>query len=173
MRKVAIIGAGMTAFGEHWEQGFRDLVVEAGLKAIVDAGISGDRIDAGYVGTMASGPPDRPGAHRRPDRRLHGAEPDSGDAGRRRLRFREPGPAAGLHGCRQRHPRHRRRGRRGEDDRPGRNTVSDILGGAGDQEWELFLGATFPAIYALMAQQAHARVRHHRRDDGLGRGEEP
>jgi acetyl-CoA C-acetyltransferase len=33
------------------------------------------------------------------------------------------------------------------------NTVSDILGGAGDQEWELFLGATFPAIYALMAKR--------------------
>ena len=55
MRKVAIIGAGMTAFGENWEQGFRDLVVEAGLKAVLDAGISGDQIDAGYVGTMASG----------------------------------------------------------------------------------------------------------------------
>ena len=55
MRKVAIIGAGMTAFGEHWEIGFRDLVVEAGLKAISDAGISGDKIDAGFVGTMASG----------------------------------------------------------------------------------------------------------------------
>jgi len=35
----------------------------------------------------------------------------------------------------------------------GVNTVSDILGGAGDQEWELFLGATFPAIYALMARR--------------------
>jgi acetyl-CoA C-acetyltransferase len=35
----------------------------------------------------------------------------------------------------------------------GVNTVSDILGGAGDQEWELFLGATFPALYALMAKR--------------------
>ena len=51
MRKVGIIGAGMTSFGEHWEQGFRDLVVEAGLRAIEDAGIHGDNIDAGFVGT--------------------------------------------------------------------------------------------------------------------------
>jgi len=55
MRKVAIIGAGMTKFGEHWESGFRDLVVEAGVKALTDAGISGDKLDAGYIGTMASG----------------------------------------------------------------------------------------------------------------------
>ena len=33
------------------------------------------------------------------------------------------------------------------------NTVSDVLGGAGDQEWELFHGATFPGIYALMAKR--------------------
>ena len=32
MRKVAIIGAAMTQFGEHWERGFRDLVIEAGVK---------------------------------------------------------------------------------------------------------------------------------------------
>jgi acetyl-CoA C-acetyltransferase len=31
--------------------------------------------------------------------------------------------------------------------------VATALGGAGDQEWELFLGATFPAIYALMARR--------------------
>jgi acetyl-CoA C-acetyltransferase len=31
--------------------------------------------------------------------------------------------------------------------------VSDVLGGAGDQEWELFLGATFPGLYALMAKK--------------------
>jgi acetyl-CoA C-acetyltransferase len=31
--------------------------------------------------------------------------------------------------------------------------VSEILGGAGDQEWELFLGATFPALYAMMAKR--------------------
>jgi acetyl-CoA C-acetyltransferase len=31
--------------------------------------------------------------------------------------------------------------------------VTVALGGAGDQEWELFQGATFPALYALMARR--------------------
>lgn len=55
MRKVAIAGVGMTKFGEHWERGFRDLVTEAGVKALEDAGMSGAEISAGYVGTMAAG----------------------------------------------------------------------------------------------------------------------
>src|SRR3989344_5893789 len=31
--------------------------------------------------------------------------------------------------------------------------AATALGGAGDQEWELFQGATFPALYALMARR--------------------
>jgi len=55
MRRVAIVGVGMTKFGEHWTKGFRDLVVQAGVHAIEDAGITGEQIEAGYIGTMASG----------------------------------------------------------------------------------------------------------------------
>jgi acetyl-CoA C-acetyltransferase len=44
---VAIIGAGTTKFGELRERSFRDITVEAGLKAIGDAaGISGEEIEA-------------------------------------------------------------------------------------------------------------------------------
>jgi len=53
MRDVYVIGCGMTKFGEIWESSFRDLFVEAGLKAIKDAGI--DHLDSMYVGTMTSG----------------------------------------------------------------------------------------------------------------------
>jgi acetyl-CoA C-acetyltransferase len=53
MRDVYIIGCGMTKFGEIWESSFRDLFVEAGLKAIKDAGV--DHLDSMYVGTMTSG----------------------------------------------------------------------------------------------------------------------
>ena len=42
----------MTKFGEHWNEGFRDLVIKAGLRAIEDANIHGEEIQAGYVGTM-------------------------------------------------------------------------------------------------------------------------
>jgi acetyl-CoA C-acetyltransferase len=31
--------------------------------------------------------------------------------------------------------------------------ASTALGGAGDQEWELFQGITFPGLYALMAKR--------------------
>lgn len=55
MREVAIIGAGTTLFGELWERSFRDLSVEAGLRAIEDAGISGDEIQALYGGNMSAG----------------------------------------------------------------------------------------------------------------------
>lgn len=54
-REVAIIGAGTTKFGELWERSFRDIAVEAGLKAIGDAGISGEEIEALYVGNMSAG----------------------------------------------------------------------------------------------------------------------
>ncbi len=53
MRDVYIIGCGMTKFGEIWESSFRDLFVEAGLKAIKNAGV--DHLDSMYVGTMTSG----------------------------------------------------------------------------------------------------------------------
>lgn len=50
-----VIGAAHTRFGEAWESSFRDLMTEAGLAAIQDAGIQGDDIDAVYVGTMSTG----------------------------------------------------------------------------------------------------------------------
>ncbi|MEM4295189.1 MAG: hypothetical protein QXS91_00015, partial [Candidatus Anstonellales archaeon] len=55
MRRVAIIGAGISKFGERWDKGLRDLALEAGISALEDAGIKGEQIDAGYVGNMAGG----------------------------------------------------------------------------------------------------------------------
>ena len=53
MREVAIIGVGMTPFGELWESSLRDLIVQSSLAAMDDAGV--DKIDALYVGAMSSG----------------------------------------------------------------------------------------------------------------------
>lgn len=50
-----VIGAAHTRFGEAWESSFRDLMTEAGLAAIQDAGIAGEDIDAVFVGTMSTG----------------------------------------------------------------------------------------------------------------------
>jgi len=153
MRRVAIIGVGMTKFGEHWERGYRDLVVEAGVKAIEDAGISGEKIDAGFVGTMASGRligqehvgaliADYMGLNPIPVTRVEGACASGGIALRQAYTAVASGVAdivvAG-----------------GVEKMTDLDTsgVSDALGGAGDQEWELFMGATFPGLYALMARR--------------------
>lgn len=53
MRDVAIIGVGMTKFGELWGKSLRDLFTEAGIAAIMDAGV--DHIDSMYIGAMSPG----------------------------------------------------------------------------------------------------------------------
>ena len=55
MRDVAIIGIGITRFGEVWDRSFRDIGIEAGLAAVYDANLSGEEIDALYVGNMSAG----------------------------------------------------------------------------------------------------------------------
>lgn len=153
MRKVAIVGVGMTKFGEHWDRGFRDLVTEAGIKALEDAGMSGAEISAGYVGTMAAGSligqehtgaliADYMGLNPIPITRVEGACASGSLALRQGLMA----VASGMHdvvvvG--------------GVEKMTDLDTaeVSEILGGAGDQEWELFLGATFPGLYAMMARR--------------------
>lgn len=55
MRDVAIIGVGITKFGELWNKSFRDLGIEAGLKAIADANLSGAEIDGMFIGNMSAG----------------------------------------------------------------------------------------------------------------------
>ena len=153
MRRVAIIGAGITKFGEHWEKGFRELVVEAGIKAVEDAKISGENITAGYVGTMASGKligqehvgaliADYMGLNPIPITRVEGACASGSLA----LRQGVMAVASGMHDIVV-------VGGVEKMTDLGTGGVSDALGGAGDQEWELFLGATFPGLYALMAKR--------------------
>lgn len=49
--KVAIIGVGCTKFGELWDKGFYDLVVDACYEAFEDASIKPEQIQAAWVGT--------------------------------------------------------------------------------------------------------------------------
>ena len=153
MRKVSIIGVGMTKFGENWDKSFRGMVTEAGIQAIQDANVKGDEISAGYVGTMASGSlvgqehagaliADYMGLNPIPITRVEGACASGSLA----LRQGVMAVASGLHdlvvvG--------------GVEKMTDLDTaaVSQILGGAGDQEWELFMGATFPGLYAMMARR--------------------
>ena len=50
MREVFIIGAGMTQFGKHTDRSLRDLGREACFNALRDAGITPNKIEAGYCG---------------------------------------------------------------------------------------------------------------------------
>src|ERR1043165_2000374 len=53
MRPVAVIGIGKTAFGAFPDRDLRSLAVEAGDKALADAGVSADQIEAFYLGNFA------------------------------------------------------------------------------------------------------------------------
>ena len=53
--RVAIVGMGCTSFGEHWDKGAADLLVEAATEAYQSAGVDQDQVDAYWLGTMGSG----------------------------------------------------------------------------------------------------------------------
>src|SRR3954452_3154641 len=53
--RVAIIGMGCTPFGEHWDKGADDLLIDASKEACASAGLKLDDIDAFWLGTMGSG----------------------------------------------------------------------------------------------------------------------
>jgi acetyl-CoA C-acetyltransferase len=149
MRDVAVVGIGMTKFGEIWEKSLRDLFVEAALAAIDDAGV--DHLDSMSVGCMTSGlfvgqehlgalMADYLGQKNLAASRVESACASSGLAFR--TAFIEV--AAGfsdivLAG--------------------GVEKMTDISGdgatyalaAAADQDYEVFHGATFPGLYALMA----------------------
>lgn len=153
MRKVSIIGVGLTKFGEHWDKSLRDLVVEAGAKAVEDAGLEGKEIQAIYGGCMASGRfigqehigaliADHLGMNPVASTRLEAACASGSVA----LRAGYLAVASGMYDVVA----------VGGVEKMTEVSTEDAaiaLGGAGDQEWELFMGATFPALYGLMARR--------------------
>lgn len=48
--RVAIIGMGCTEFGERWDKGAEDLMVDAFEDALADAGIDRKQIEAAWIG---------------------------------------------------------------------------------------------------------------------------
>ncbi len=53
--RVAIVGMGCTPFGEHWDKGVDELLVDSTSEALGSAGVKLDDIDAFWLGTMGSG----------------------------------------------------------------------------------------------------------------------
>ncbi|MBI4210844.1 MAG: thiolase domain-containing protein [Candidatus Diapherotrites archaeon] len=152
MRSVSIVGAGLTRFSEHWSLSFKELIAEAGVKAIHDSGLARKDIQAVYGGCMASGRfigqehigaliADQLGLNPIPATRLEAACASGGVA----LRNGYMAVASGMHDIVA----------VGGIEKMTEVSTEDAgfaLGGAGDQETELFMGASFPALYALMAR---------------------
>jgi acetyl-CoA C-acetyltransferase len=53
--RVAIVGMGCTNFGEHWDRGVDDMLIESTQAAMDSAGVNRDDIDAYWLGTAGSG----------------------------------------------------------------------------------------------------------------------
>jgi acetyl-CoA C-acetyltransferase len=53
--RVAIVGMGCTRFGEHWDKGVDELIVEAAGATYESAGVDKDQVDAYWLGTAQSG----------------------------------------------------------------------------------------------------------------------
>ncbi len=153
MRDVAIVGVGITKFGERWEHGLKELMAEAGLMALQDAKMESKEIEMVYGGTMAPGKfigqehvaallADQLGLQNTPAVRIENACASGGSA----LRQGYIAVASGIHDVVV---------------VGGVEKMTDVnaseattaLGGAGDQEWELFQGITFPGLYALIAKR--------------------
>jgi len=155
MRDVAVIGIGLTKFGELWDKSFRQLITEAGSKAILDSGIEGKNIDAMYIGSMSSGRfigqehvgalvADASGfSHRHiPSTRVEGACASGSLAVREGFLSIASGMndvvvVGGIEKM---------------NDVAGA-TATETLAMAADQEWEAFFGATFPGLYAMIAMR--------------------
>jgi acetyl-CoA C-acetyltransferase len=153
MRDVAVIGFGLTKFGELWHKSFRQLIAEAGAKAILDAGIEGKDIDAMYIGSMSSGRfvgqehvgalvADAAGfSHMHiPSTRVEGACASGGLA----VRQGYLSIASGMNDIVV-------VGGMEKMNDVGGNDATATLATAADQEWEAFFGATFPGLYAMIA----------------------
>lgn len=150
MRDVAVIGVGMTKWGELWQKSMRTIFVETALAALDDSGV--DRIDSMYIGSMSSGLfvgqehiasllADYLGQNPIPSTRVETACASGGLA----LRLGLMEVASGISDVVL---------------VSGIEKMTDVsgyeatyaLGSAADQEYEGYHGITFPGLYALIAR---------------------
>ncbi|MFX0162189.1 MAG: thiolase domain-containing protein [Candidatus Hodarchaeota archaeon] len=153
MRNVAVVGIGMTKFGELWDYSLRDIFTMAAIEAMDDAGCSTKDIEAFYVGSMSAGRfvgqehlgallADYAGLKHVPATRVEGACASGGLALREAYLAIKAGEydvvmVGGIEKM---------------SDLPTTEEVTTTLGAAADQEWETFVGLTFPGAYALIAK---------------------
>ena len=150
MRDVAIIGVGMMKWGEIWKKSLRDIFVEAAINAIDDANV--DKIDSMYVGCMSGGLfvgqehlgsmlADYLGQKHIPAARVESACASGGLAVK--LGYLEV--ASGMSNIVL------AGGVEKMTDVDGAGATA-ALATAADQEYEVYNGATFPGLYAMIAR---------------------
>ena len=148
MREVAVIGTGMTNFGELWDMSLRDLFVEAALGAMKSAGV--DSVDSIYVGNMSGGQfvgqehlgplmADHLGLAGVPATRVESACASGGMA----LRSAYLEVASGMSDLVL---------ASGVEKMNDGADVTGVLATASDQEEEVYYGVTFPGLYAMIAR---------------------
>ena len=148
--KVGVLGIGITKFGERWEEGLRELLLDAQLRALNDSKLAPKQIDAIYTGNMASGQLSGQlhlGAMAaenlnldKPSVRIEGACASGSLALRQGVHAVSAGEAdiVMVNGVEKMTD-------------VSTEQVTTALMGAGDEELEGFNGLTFPGLYALMA----------------------
>ncbi len=183
MREVAVIGIGMSEWGELWKKPMREIFVDAASAAIADAGV--DKIDSMYVGCMSGGLfvgqehlasllADYLGVASIPACRIESACASGGAA------FRQGyiDVASGMNDIVL---------------VSGVEKMTDVggdgatyaLATAADQEYEVYHGVTFPGLYAMIAnehmnrfgttreQLAHVAVKNHKHGSMNARAQYP
>ena len=153
MRQVAIVGIGKTAFGAFADRDLRSLAVEAGQKALEDAHASPSQVEAFHLGNFAG--PSFVGQNHLapyvaagmgitgiPATRFEAACASSGAA----FFHAVSAVAAGLYDIVL---------VTGVEKMTSQSTpkVTEILAGAGDLCGEVRAGATFPALFAMIARR--------------------
>src|SRR5271163_3389607 len=153
MRSVAVIGLGKTAFGAFPDRDLRSLAVEAGQKCLSDAHVTPSQVEAYYLGNFA-GPSFVGQNHLAPFiagamgingvacTRFEAACASSGSA----FYHAVSSVAAGLNDVVL---------VAGVEKMTSQTTpkVTEILAGAGDTCGEVRAGATFPALFAMIARR--------------------
>jgi len=153
MRDVAVVGLGKTAFGAFADRDLRSLAVEAGQKCLADAHVTPSKVEAFYLGNFA-GPSfvgqnhlapyiaGAMGIDGVPCTRFEAACASSGSA----FYHAVASVAGGFNDVVL---------VTGVEKMTSQTTakVTEILAGAGDTSGEVRAGATFPALFAMIARR--------------------
>ncbi|MEZ5365566.1 MAG: hypothetical protein R2748_25365 [Bryobacterales bacterium] len=147
MRSVSVISTGMTAFGAFPDRTIVDLARDAGAACLENAGVEPEALYLGnFAGPGFTGKTISP----QPWARRWGSTAFPARASRRLARL--PGRVRSRLGCRGgRRARLRLGHRRGADDDADHRADDGFACRGGDLATEVSVGATFPALFAMIA----------------------